>query len=82
VLAWSRDRKLFPLEEAVRKMTSLPADTLRIPRGRIAEGAVADLVVFDPTTVLDTATFENPRQHPEGIIHVQTGRTPGEVITR
>jgi N-acyl-D-aspartate/D-glutamate deacylase len=63
-----RDEQVISLEEAVRKMTSLPAATLNLPdRGTIAPGKWADLVIFDPATVADTATFEQPFQYPVGI---------------
>jgi N-acyl-D-amino-acid deacylase len=63
-----RDRKVITLEEAVRKMTSLPASILGLTeRGTIAAGQVADLVLFDPATVADRATFEDPFQYPTGI---------------
>ncbi|MFI6603597.1 amidohydrolase family protein [Nonomuraea sp. NPDC050536] len=66
-----REEKLLPLEEAIRRMTSLPADNLRLAgRGRIAPGAYADLVVFDPETVADHATYERPHQYATGTRHV------------
>lgn len=66
-----RDEKVIPLEEAVRKMTSLPAETFRLKdRGRLKEGYWADLVVFDPETVADRATWTQPHQYPVGIGHV------------
>ena len=56
------------LEEAVRKMTSLPARKLRLKnKGMIAERYDADIVVFDPATVIDTSTYEAPRNFPVGI---------------
>lgn len=66
-----RERGVLTLEEAVRKMTSLPAWRMGLPdRGRIAEGMAADIVVFDPETVVDRATFEDPHQYPAGIPYV------------
>jgi N-acyl-D-aspartate/D-glutamate deacylase len=63
-----RERKVLTLEEAIHKMTGMPADRLRLPdRGRVAVGSAADLVVFNPATVMDRATFEDPFQYPEGI---------------
>lgn len=68
---YSRDEKLFPLEEAVRKMTSLTAETFGLKdRGVLREGAWADLVLFDPATVIDSATFETPSKPAEGIAQV------------
>lgn len=90
-----RDEKLLSLADAVRKMTSLPAGKLRLQdRGLVKEGFAADLVVFDPGTIKDTATYENPHQYPEGITHVivngqtvvdngeLTGARPGRVLRR
>ena len=65
---YARDEKLLSLEEAVRKMTLQPATTFGIDkRGRIAAGWYADIVVFDPDTIVDTSTYTDPRQFPEGI---------------
>jgi len=63
-----RDVKLFTLEEAVRKITSLPARRMGVwDRGLLRPGAYADVVVFDPDRVEDTATFEQPQKYPPGI---------------
>jgi N-acyl-D-amino-acid deacylase len=63
-----RERKALTLAQAVHKMTGKPAARLRLAdRGRIAPGAAADLVVFDPAMVADRATFEEPFQYPVGI---------------
>jgi N-acyl-D-amino-acid deacylase len=63
-----RDVKLFTVEEAVRKITSLPARRMGVwDRGVLRPGAYADVVVFDPERVEDTATFEQPQQYPRGI---------------
>jgi N-acyl-D-amino-acid deacylase len=63
-----RERRILTLAQAIRKMTSLPASRVRITdRGRIAEGLAADLVLFDPATIADTATFDAPFQYPAGI---------------
>jgi N-acyl-D-amino-acid deacylase len=88
-----RAEGLEPLEEAVRKMTSLPAQRLRLSdRGVLRPGAFADLVVFDPTTIIDRATYEQPRTFPTGIHHVivngiptvweesETGRLSGRAL--
>jgi N-acyl-D-aspartate/D-glutamate deacylase len=90
-----REMKVIPLEEAVRKMTTLPASILNLSdRGKIATGQWADLVIFDPATVNDRATFENPFQYPAGIDTVlvngkvvldegkHTGTRPGKVLKR
>ena len=66
-----RERQVLTLEDAVRKMTSLPATALGLTRrGRLTGGAFADIVVFDPATVADRATFQSPHQYPVGIPHV------------
>ena len=66
-----RERRLLGLVEAVRRMTSLPARRLGLrDRGRIARGCQADLIVFDPETVGDRSTFEDPRRHAVGIDEV------------
>jgi dihydroorotase/N-acyl-D-amino-acid deacylase len=66
-----RERGVLTLEEAVRKMTSMPADRIGLTdRGRLAPGMKADLVVFNPATVKVEATFENPHQYPTGIPYV------------
>jgi N-acyl-D-amino-acid deacylase len=88
-----RDRRIMPLETAIAKMTSMPAERVGLrDRGRVAEGFVADLVAFDPDTVRDTATFEQPHAYPVGIPHVwvaghaviadgeHSGARPGRVI--
>jgi N-acyl-D-amino-acid deacylase len=73
MLRWSREG-LVPLEEAVRKMTSLAADTIGLrDRGRIRAGLVADLAVFDPSTVADRATWESPAELAVGVEHVLLG---------
>jgi len=90
-----RELNVIPLEEAVRKMTSLPAGILGLTdRGTIKEGQWADLVIFDPATVADKATFENPFQYPVGIDTVivngtvvldegtHTNARPGKVLRR
>ena len=90
-----RELKVIPLEEAIRKMTSLPASILGLPdRGTITEGQWADLVIFDPATVADRATFEDPFQYPVGIDTVivngqvvldegkHTNARPGKVLRR
>ena len=88
-----RARKVIRLEEAIRKMTSLPAQHFRFAdRGLIKAGYAADLVVFDPASVQDAATFEKPHAYANGIPHVivngvlvvkdgaHTGATPGVVL--
>ncbi len=92
---YARDQKVITLEDAVRKMSSLPAGRMGLKdRGRVAEGTWADLVVFDPATVADKATFQSPHQYPEGIPYVivngvpmvdngkWTSAGPGQVLRR
>lgn len=66
-----RELKIITLEDAVRKMTSLPAQTFNLrDRGQIREGFAADIVIFDEKTVTDKATYENPHQYAEGFSHI------------
>jgi len=66
-----RDLKLISLEDAIRKMTSLPAQTFGFrDRGMIREGFAADLVIFDEKTIVDQATYDKPHQFPLGISYV------------
>ena len=68
---YARDIKLFSLEEAVRKMTSLPAACFGLKdRGTLQSGAYADLVIFDPDTIIDSATFDDPIRPAQGIEQV------------
>lgn len=89
-----REKNVISLSEAIKKMTSLPADLLGLPdRGKIMEGCIADLVIFDPEKITDMATFEEPHQYPQGIETViingkvsleknqLTGVNPGKLIT-
>jgi N-acyl-D-amino-acid deacylase len=63
-----RDRAVLSLEEAVRRMTSLPCRRFGLrDRGVVAEGQLADLVLFDPATIADTATYDDPQQEPDGV---------------
>ena len=90
-----RDVKLFPLEEAVRRMTALPAAQFGLKdRGVLRPGAYADLVLFDPDTIADRATFEQPKTPAAGIAQVMvngrtvwrdgaaTGERPGRALRR
>ncbi len=66
-----RDEKVLPLAEAVRKLTFLPAENLKLDhRGRLAPGYYADVVVFDPKTIADHATYEKPAQYATGVRQV------------
>jgi N-acyl-D-amino-acid deacylase len=88
-----REERLIPLEEAVRRLTSLPAENLKIKRrGKLAPGYFADVAVFDPARIADHATFERPHQYATGMVHVlvngvpvlrdgeHTGAKPGRVV--
>jgi N-acyl-D-amino-acid deacylase len=77
-LAAARDRRLLPLEAMVRKMTSLPAARFGLhDRGQLTAGFAADVVVFDPADIRDTATFEAPHAFPTGISRVFVNGAPG-----
>jgi N-acyl-D-amino-acid deacylase len=77
---YARDENLFSMEEAVRKMTALPARAMGLGRkGVLHPGMDADLVVFDPDVVSSPATFDSPRQYPRGISHVLVN---GEFVVR
>ena len=88
-----RDEGLIPLEEAVRRLTTLPASNLKLRRrGALKPGYFADVVVFDPKEIRDHATFAEPHQYATGVVHVfvngtavlrageHTGATPGRVV--
>ena len=88
-----REERIVPLAEAIRRLTSLPAGNLGLDRrGRLAPGMFADVVVFDPATIADRATFEAPHQYAVGTRHVlvngvpvlrdgeHTGATPGRAL--
>src|SRR5690606_6950368 len=88
-----REEKIIPLEEAVRRLTLLPATNIGIrDRGALRPGYMADIVIFDPGTIIDHATFEKPHQYSTGVRDVfvngvqvlregeHTGATPGRVV--
>jgi N-acyl-D-amino-acid deacylase len=88
-----REEKVISLEEAIYKLTTLPATNLKLEkRGALKEGYFADVVIFDPNTIKDNATFEKPHQYATGMVHVfvngtlvlekgeHTGAFPGRVI--
>ncbi|MDJ0812324.1 MAG: D-aminoacylase [Woeseiaceae bacterium] len=88
-----RDEQVLSMEEAIRKLAALPSRNLRIDRrGELKEGYFADVVVFDPETIQDHATFVDPHQYSTGMVHVfvngghvikdgeHTGATPGRVV--
>jgi N-acyl-D-amino-acid deacylase len=68
---YARDVGLFPIETAIHKMTGLPAKVFKLAgRGRVAAGAFADLVVFDPASIIDRATYDDPKQFSAGVDQV------------
>ncbi|HEX9659097.1 MAG TPA: amidohydrolase family protein, partial [Rhodothermales bacterium] len=88
-----REEQIIPLEEAIRRLTSFPAENLRIQRrGSLRAGNFADIVIFDPNTIIDHATYDQPRQYATGVHHVfvngeqvlrdgeHTGAFPGRVV--
>jgi N-acyl-D-amino-acid deacylase len=88
-----REEKILTLEEAIRRLTSLPASNLKLEkRGLLKSGYFADLAIFDPSLIADHATFEDPKQYATGMVHVfvngvhvlkqgnHTGAKPGRVI--
>ena len=88
-----REDKIISLEEGIRRLTSLPASNLKIQkRGKLAVGNFADVVVFNADSIRDKATFENPKEYAEGVLHVfvngvhvlregeHTGAKPGRVV--
>jgi N-acyl-D-amino-acid deacylase len=88
-----REDKVISIESAVNKLTSLPAENLKLrKRGAIKNGYYADLAIFDPGKIKDNATFENPHQYATGMVHVfvngvqvikdgdHTGAKPGRVV--
>ena len=88
-----RDEKIIPLEEAIRRLTSFPAENLTLDRrGALKPGYFADVVVFDPAKVQDHATYERPHQYSTGVRHAfvngiqvlkegeHTGAKPGRVV--
>jgi N-acyl-D-amino-acid deacylase len=90
---YARDEKVLPLQEAIRRLTSLPAENLRLERrGQLKVGHFADVVLFDAATVKDHATYDKPHQYATGVRHVfvngvqvlrdgeHTGATPGRFL--
>jgi len=72
-----RDEKIISLQEAIRKLSKLPATNLKLQkRGELKLGNFADIVIFDPATIKDNATFDKPHQYAEGMIHVFVNGVP------
>jgi N-acyl-D-amino-acid deacylase len=92
---YARDERLMSVAEAVHRMTGMPAEKFKLAeRGFVRAGYFADLVIFDPATIADLGTYENPRQYPSGLSHVfvngtavvadgkHTGARPGRALRR
>ena len=88
-----RDEKVIPLDEAIHRLTGLPATNLELDRrGFLRDGMFADIAIFDPAKVADRATFEKPHQYAVGMVHVfvngvhvlkqgeHTGAKPGRAL--
>ena len=92
---YARDERLMSVAEAVHRMTGMPAEKFKLAeRGFVRVGYFADLVIFDPASIADVGTYENPRQYPNGLSHVfvngtaivaegkHTGARPGRALRR
>ena len=88
-----RDEKILPMQEAIRRLTALPAENLKLrARGKLVPGYYADIVIFDPEKIQDHATFDKPHQYSTGVRDVfvngvqvlrngeHTGALPGRVV--
>ena len=88
-----RDRRVIPLQEAIRRLSALPTENLGVAdRGRLQKGYFADIAIFDPDTIADHATYEQPHQYATGMVHVfvngeqvlrdgeHTGALPGRAV--
>ena len=88
-----RDERVLSLEEAIRRLSSLPAGNLGLSRrGTLARDNAADIVVFDPRTIADRATYDDPHRYATGVVHVlvngvpvvrggeHTGAKPGRIV--
>ena len=92
---YARDEHVLTLADAIHRMTGMPARKFHLAgRGFVREGFFADLVIFDPAKIVDTATYEDPRRYPDGLSHVivngtvvargghHTGARPGRALRR
>src|SRR6185295_7995209 len=88
-----REQKVTTLQDAIHRLARLPAETFKLKnRGCLEKDCYADIVVFDPATIADHATFEKPHQYATGVVHVfvngvqvlrngeHTGAKPGQVV--